>query len=156
VELRSRIFEPYFSTKQLADRPGTGLGLATTYGIVQQHEGTIEVGDAAPRGAHFRVRLPAASEGVSVSRTTTPIRKGTGRILIVEDDEDVRRATRGLLELLGYEVLEAHDGEHALVVFRDRAGEIDVILLDVVMPKQGGRTTLPALRAIREVPVVIT
>ena len=160
VELRSRVFEPYFTTKNSAERPGTGLGLSTVYGIVQQHGGSIVIGDAAPHGARFVISLPGAAPAVTgEARRPAVLRHGTGRILVVEDDEAVRRSTRSLLELLGYEVVEATDGIAAVDVFRRDAGAaraIDAVLLDVVMPRQSGRATLPALRAIREVPVVIT
>jgi signal transduction histidine kinase len=156
AELRSRVFEPYFTTKQMADAPGTGLGLSTVYGIVQQHGGTIELDDVRPHGARFVVRLPAAEAGAAASEDLAPLRHGTGRVLIVEDDDMVRSATRHLLELLGYTVEEAADGVAAVAMFRDHASQIDAVLLDVVMPRQGGRATLPALRAIRDVPVVVT
>ena len=160
VELRSRVFEPYFTTKSSAERPGTGLGLSTVYGIVQQHGGSIVIGDATPHGARFVISIPGATSAAAVDARRAPaLRHGTGRVLVVEDDEAVRRATRSLLELLGYDVIEAVDGVAAVDVFRRDAittQEIDAVLLDVVMPRQSGRATLPALRAIREVPVVIT
>jgi signal transduction histidine kinase len=154
--LRARIFEPYFTTKHAGDEPGTGLGLSTVYGIVQQHGGAIDIGDAAPHGARFLIRLPGVAAGVTDSERAAPLRHGSGRILIVEDDDLVRTSTRNLLEMLGYTVEEAADGVDAVAAFRDHAGDIDAVLLDVVMPRQGGRVTLPALRAIRDVPVVIT
>jgi two-component system, cell cycle sensor histidine kinase and response regulator CckA len=166
--LRTRVFEPYFTTKRALaapggtadhpDRAGTGLGLSTVYGIVQQLGGTIEIGDARPRGARFTIRVPAASTlARPPTRLPAPaLRRGTGRILLVEDDEPVRTSTRGLLELLGYQVLEAADGVAALSLFRQEAASIDAVLLDVIMPRQGGRATLPALRAIRPVPVLVT
>ena len=155
--LRTRIFEPYFTTKTRADRPGTGLGLSTVYGIVQQLGGTIEVGDRAPRGARFVVTIPAAAAPATIARAeAAPLRRGAGRVLLVEDDDSVRRATSGLLEMLGYDVVEAVDGLDAVDLFRRQATTIDLVLLDVIMPRQGGRVTLPALRAIRDVPVVVT
>jgi len=154
--LRARVFEPYFTTKQRGDVAGTGLGLSTAYGIVQHHGGAIEIRDAAPQGARFLIRLPAVAAGVAVSEGAAPLERGAGQVLLVEDDDHVRRATRHLLEILGYSVIEASDGVDAVAVFRDHATEIDAVLLDVVMPRQGGRTTLPALRAIRDVPVVVT
>jgi signal transduction histidine kinase len=171
AELRSRIFEPYFTTKQRGELPGTGLGLSTVYGIVKQHGGTIDVTEAeppnsvrssgAPRppggpGARFVVRLPAVAGVEPAADREQPVRRGSGRVLIVEDDEQVRRSTRHVLELLGYHVIEAVDGIEAVELFRRAPESIDAVLLDVVMPRQGGRVTLPALRAIRDVPVVVT
>jgi len=156
-DLRLRVFEPYFSTRQLADRPGTGLGLSTVYGIVQQLGGSIEIRDAVPRGARFVIALPAsASAAADAHRAAVPVRRGRGRILLVDDDEPVRRGTRRLLEVLGYEVIEAGDGIAAVDLFRAQSAGIDAVMLDVIMPRQSGRATLPALRAIREVPVVVT
>jgi CheY-like chemotaxis protein len=129
------------------------------YGVVQQHGGSIVVGDGAPHGARFVISLPGVAAGAPSPARRAPapeLRHGTGRVLVVEDDEQVRRATRTLLEMLGYDVVEASDGLDALDVFRSHAPTIDAVLLDVVMPRQSGRATLPALRAIREVPVVVT
>jgi two-component system cell cycle sensor histidine kinase/response regulator CckA len=155
-EMRARIFEPYFTTKARGETPGTGLGLSTAFGIVRAHGGEITIADAEPHGAKFVVRLPGAAAGLAEGSSPSVVQRGHGRVLLVEDDEQVRRSTRHLLEFLGYEVVEAADGLDAVDVFRDQAATIDAIVLDIVMPRQGGRLTLPALRAIRAVPVVVT
>jgi signal transduction histidine kinase len=154
AELRGRIFEPYFTTKRSPERPGTGLGLATVYGIVQHHGGSIAVGDAEP-GARLTVRLPGVAQAGEARAADTTLRPGSGRILLVDDDELVRRATRDLLQALGYQVVEACDGVEAVERFQAEPVAIDAVLLDVVMPRQGARATLPALLAIRPVPVVV-
>jgi signal transduction histidine kinase/CheY-like chemotaxis protein len=147
--VRDRMFEPYVSTK----RHGGGLGLATVYGIVEEHHGAIEALDHPPRGTIVRVTLPLASGEVlrrPRQRETTRGRlaTGSGTVLLVEDEQLVRVATFRALKQLGYQVIACADGDEAIEIFRDRRGDINGVVLDVAMPKMSGRQTYLALREI--------
>lgn len=140
-ETMTRIFEPFFTTKPPGS--GTGLGLATVYGIVSQHEGWIEVDTNPGRGSTFKVYFAAnapAPTGANRQRKEPVSQPTTGgeTILVVEDEEAVRRLVGTLLQRCGYRVLEAADGRHALKVWREHPGKIDLLLTDMVMP--GGIT----------------
>jgi two-component system, cell cycle sensor histidine kinase and response regulator CckA len=159
-ELRERVFEPYFTTKdQSADR-GTGLGLATVLGIVEGHGGVIEIDSGLEgRGTTMRVTLPAASaerhqEPVSRLRRELDRPTGAGLVLVVDDDQIVLRALTRAIEILGYTVLPAPDGESALAILRAQHAEIRAIVLDMVMPTMSGRAAYTAMRQIANVPVL--
>ncbi len=129
-----RLFEPFFSTKNVCH--GTGLGLASVYGIVQQQGGWIEVESAIGKGSTFRIYLPAVAhitEGQSAV-DSQPLVFGSGTILLVEDNNNLRRTTRNLLEKLGYEVLEVEDAQHALNIWQEYHEKIDLLYTDMVMP----------------------
>jgi len=131
-----RIFEPFFTTKEIGK--GTGLGLATVYGIVKQHDGWLEVNSEPGKGATFDVFLPAAEgkavPGKSETVSTAPVAGGTETILIVEDEQILREMARDILQDCGYRILEASTGREALEVWRQFASEIDLLLTDLVMP----------------------
>jgi signal transduction histidine kinase/ActR/RegA family two-component response regulator len=152
AELRDRVFEPYFTTKTQGAERGTGLGLATAYGIVESHGGTIEIVDGlGPKGTTIRVTLPAAQRPAPQAPPRSPIeavRSGAGTILVVDDDPMVLRALAAALGSLGYGVLEACGGAEAVDLVRERRGEIRAVLLDMVMPRMGGAATYVALRAL--------
>ena len=147
--VRSRIFEPFFTTKPIGQ--STGLGLATVYGILRQHEGNIEVHSTPGAGAMFTVYLPVA-EGASaeVAPRVAPPVNGTGSetILLVEDEASVRRLARRVLEARGYTVLEAANAGEALVLC-ERHEAIDMLLTDVIMPMMNGRELAERVRALR-------
>jgi signal transduction histidine kinase/CheY-like chemotaxis protein len=148
--IRDRIFEPYFTTKTSGPVRGTGLGLATVYGIVHAHRGSVEVEDRSP-GTVMRVRLPRApqsgpAEPVSAPRDT--LVSGTGTILVIDDEPTVLQATAQTLESLGYQVLRARDGVEAVEIYRQHHADIAAVVLDMVMPRLDGRSTYQALRAI--------
>jgi PAS domain S-box-containing protein len=134
----AQIFEPFFTTKEAGK--GTGLGLATVYGIVRQSGGGIDLDTSPGRGTAFRVHLPVARESVDVQSTEgveepTP---AAGTILLVEDERSLRTILRRLLETAGYAVLEAESGDAALMLARAHRANIDVLLTDVMMPGMDG------------------
>ncbi len=134
-EIVGRIFEPFFTTK--APGRGTGLGLATVFGIVKQHHGAIKVESALGQGASFQVFLPASAEAQTIAVEPAPAqpRGGTETILVVEDEVSVRLLTRRLLERAGYRVIEASHGVEALAQWDRQEGKIDLLLTDMVMPE---------------------
>jgi CheY-like chemotaxis protein len=145
---QERVFEPFFTTKEPGK--GTGLGLATVYGIVKQSNGYIQLTSTQGRGTTFWIFLPRAREGVA---KPTPIdvvhhaRPSAGTtVLIVEDEPQVRGAAARVLRRHGYTVLECENGLEALSIWKDRSGEIALIVTDVVMPQMGGRELVRSLR----------
>ncbi|UFS71388.1 ATP-binding protein [Geomonas sp. RF6] len=133
-DTQRRIFEPFFTTKEAGK--GTGLGLASVYGIVRQHSGSILVYSEPRRGTTFKVYLPCAGETAveAAESGSTEIVGGTEVILLVEDDEIVRSLTETVLGSLGYTVLVAEDGKKALKLLEEHGGEVQLLLTDVVMP----------------------
>jgi PAS domain S-box-containing protein len=150
-ETLDRLFEPFFSTKEKGK--GTGLGLATVYGIVKQSGGHIAVESSPGRGTTFRIWLPEVeleSEAAPpVSPAGTAVPAGTETILLVEDEDAVRGLLHEVLASSGYTVLQASSGAHALRLSRAHAGRIDLLLTDVVMPGMGGREVATLLVAER-------
>ncbi|HEX7672416.1 MAG TPA: PAS domain S-box protein [Polyangiaceae bacterium] len=135
-----RVFEPFFTTKPKGK--GTGLGLATVYGIVKQSGGFVSFSSEPQKGTSFRVYLPRAEEPAAMNSRSGihPVpSRGTETILMVEDDDGVRRLGCHVLTLLGYTVLCAESGGQALDLARDHKGKIDLVLTDVVMPEMSGR-----------------
>ncbi|MFA6147694.1 MAG: PAS domain S-box protein [bacterium] len=150
-----RIFEPFFTTK--GPEKGTGLGLAVVYGIVKQHNGFIHVSSDPGKGTTFEIRLPAvdAEPAPRAAAKEERARGGNETILLAEDDEPVRTLAERILKECGYRVLSARNGEEAIAVFRENAGGIRLAILDVMMPRKGGkeafevmRRTSPALKVI--------
>jgi two-component system cell cycle sensor histidine kinase/response regulator CckA len=150
-ELLDKIFEPFFTTKAVNE--GTGMGLATVYGIVEQAGGHINVSNVEGGGAAFRIFLPEAAESelaeiapVEVKAKAPRDLSGAGRILFVEDEAAVRGIAARLLRQRGYEVIEAEDGEQALELAEQHAGTIDMMISDVIMPGLDGPALLKKAR----------
>ncbi len=157
AETMEHIFEPFFTTKEMGK--GTGLGLATVYGIVKQHKGFIDVESAPGRGTAFRVFLPVGQGEVKAQDKSAdlPLKGGAERILIAEDNEDLRDTTRLILENLGYQVFTAATGEEAMHTFEQAKPPIDLALLDVVLPVINGPDVYQKMSAIRpDLPVIFT
>jgi PAS domain S-box-containing protein len=143
-ETRARLFEPFFTTKERGK--GTGLGLATVYGIVKQHRGAVSVSSTKGHGATFRVYFPCTRDGVQIAPQTATALPGRGEtVLVAEDDPSVRTLVKSVLERNGYRVLVAEDGLAALELARREKGRIDLLLSDVIMPGMNGRALRDAL-----------
>jgi CheY-like chemotaxis protein len=140
------MFEPFFTTKPQGK--GTGLGLATVYGLVQQHGGGIEVHSEPGKGTRFRIYFPIATEGTPATRRAADeveVRGGSETVLVVEDDHQLRRSAKRSLEAAGYQVLTAADGLEALETLRQTTG-VRLVFSDLVMPRLGGRALYDAAR----------
>ncbi len=151
-----RIFEPFFTTKDLSK--GTGLGLATVYGIVRQHGGFLHVYSEVGVGTTFRVYLPTTA-AITASHVPAddaqPVRGGSGLILVAEDHEGLRELARETLEGLGYSVITARDGEEAVREFENHSAEIELLLFDVVLPKMNGPKAYARICALKpDVPII--
>jgi len=149
-ETQSRIFEPFYTTKELGK--GTGLGLATVYGIVKQSGGFIWVYSEHGRGTTFKVYLPRVENSVAALRPSNrqaDACKGTETVLVVEDAEPLRALIREFLKLGGYTVLEAENGKEAIRIAGAFGGPIHLLLTDVVMPRMGGQQLAEQLMSIR-------
>ncbi|MGD8338199.1 MAG: response regulator [Desulfobacterales bacterium] len=146
-ETKKRVFEPFFTTKFL----GRGLGLAATYGIVKNHGGWISIESQLDRGTSVRIYLPAVREikEKKAQRVHKEPLKGTGTILLIEDELAVIETLRKLLERLGYKVLEAKTGKGAIRLVRAYEGEIDLAILDVFLPDMNGNKVYPLLKEFR-------
>ncbi|MBI4682794.1 MAG: response regulator [Nitrospirae bacterium] len=133
-----RIFEPFYTTKEVGK--GTGLGLAIVYGIINHHNGHINVCSEEGKGTTFRILLPLSGEpgGTKTGETFVPM-GGMETILLAEDEENLRALIKGVLEDKGYSVIEAADGREVIQKSREHAGRIDLVILDVIMPQINGR-----------------
>ncbi len=156
-ETRQRIFDPFFTTKP----EGTGLGLSALLGIVRSHHGALTLDTAPGKGACFTIWLPAlpgeAEAGEASTDSFQSFAPTEGLVLVVDDEETVRRIARKMLEREGVRVIEAEDGDQGLRAFRQRMDEIALVLLDLTMPKMGGDEVFRRLHRLRpEVPVLLS
>ncbi len=147
-ETQERIFEPFFTTKEMGR--GTGLGLASVYGIIKSHGGYINVYSEKEKGTVFTIYLPA-SEKIALKEIESgpaAIIKGSGTILLIDDEEMILDVGIELLEELGYTVKSAMSGPEAIDVFKEERGKIDLIIMDMIMPGMGGGETFDRLKEI--------
>ncbi|MBW2738864.1 MAG: response regulator [Deltaproteobacteria bacterium] len=147
-ETREHIFEPFFTTKEVGK--GTGLGLSTIYGIVKQNNGFIWVYSEPGKGTTFKIYLPKVKNAKPEEKKQTPVDDpgGSETVLIVEDDDNLRKLAQKALLQHGYKLLVAEDGEDALKVCKEYDGQIDLMITDVVMPKMGGREAADRLQPL--------
>ncbi len=142
-----RVFEPFFSTKEKGR--GVGLGLASAYGIIKEHGGIINVASELGHGTIFSIYLPASTKKISRELTKNKtIIKGDETILLVDDESTIVEVCGELLSTLGYNVLQARNGKEALKIFEEYKGQIDLVILDMIMPGLSGGETFDALRRI--------
>jgi len=146
-EIQSRIFEPFFTTKEMAH--GSGMGLASAYGIIKNHDGIITVDSEVGKGTTFDIYLPAADEEiVEVKEVANEERKGTGTILFVDDDEGIADVGCRVLGKLGYDALVASSGVEALKLFVENQDKIDLVILDMIMPVMSGGEVFDRLKEL--------
>ncbi|OGP49374.1 MAG: hypothetical protein A2Y79_09620 [Deltaproteobacteria bacterium RBG_13_43_22] len=144
---QKRVFDPFFTTKEMGR--GTGLGLASAYGIVKNHSGIINIYSEKGHGTTFNIYLPVTEKKIK-EETNFPeeILTGTGTILFVDDEEDIVQIGRRLLERLGYRVISARNGSEAVEIYRREGRLIDLVILDMIMPEMGGGETFDRLKEI--------
>ncbi len=151
-----RIFEPLFTTKPPGQ--GTGLGLASVYHIIKNHQGAIQVQSQKGRGSTFHIFLPVSQSlpEILAPKDSSRIVYGHGTVLVVDDEPVLRRVAARLLEKLGYRVIQAPDGENAVEIFHERSQKIDLVLMDMIMPGMDGLQTLERIRALdSQVPIIL-
>jgi len=147
-EHQARVFEPFFTTKD--NKKGTGMGLAMVYGIVKNHGGAVELVSQPGHGATFNIYLPLRAElaAPQAGKAADPIPKGSGRILVIDDEEVVCRTAVRMLEALGYQAIPVPDPREAIECYRKADGAFDLVVLDMIMPGMSGRECFYALREI--------
>ncbi len=147
-ELLPHIFEPFFTTKEVGK--GTGLGLATVYGIVKQHNGHITCDSSRATGTTFKVYLPALEADTDLEDSTveTPLIGGNETVLLVEDEDLVRDLGSEILANFGYDVIVAENGEQALEIYQKHKDRISLVILDLIMPEMDGRRCLKEILQI--------
>ncbi len=145
-KIRERIFDPFFTTKEVGK--GTGLGLAMVYGIIRQHDGFIDMSSEVGKGTVFHIYLPIIKKADAVELIPEDLTApgGSELILLAEDDSMIRKLTVEILTTQGYRVIVAEDGEEAVIKFRENAAAIDMLLLDVMMPKMNGKAAFDKIR----------
>jgi polar amino acid transport system substrate-binding protein len=147
---KQKIFEPFFTTKEVGR--GTGLGMAIVYGIVKQHKGYINLYSQVGKGTAFKIYLPVHSgqgEQRGKSTATSPVMTGTETVLLAEDDATLRAFFRDVLTEYGYTVVIAEDGEDAIRKFAERKDEIQVCVIDMIMPKKSGKDVYDEIQRIK-------
>jgi PAS domain S-box-containing protein len=150
-EVRQRIFEPFFTTRHMGK--GTGMGLASVYGIIKNHEGFINCYSAPGRGTTFTVHFPAVpgkapGEAPRAPEPAEAAVSGNGTVLVVDDEKEVLKVAREMLAGLGYTVLCAESGAEAVDLFREHSQDVSVVLLDMIMPRMSGAATFEKIREI--------
>jgi hypothetical protein len=146
-ETLERIFEPFFTTKEVGK--GTGLGLSTVIGIIKSHGGFVNVYSEVRKGTEFKVYLPALEESETLIVEDLELPRGRGELILVVDDEAaIRKITQTSLQSYGYRVLSASDGIEAIALFAQHKTEIDLVLIDMMMPNMDGVTAIRTLQKI--------
>ncbi|MDY6988351.1 MAG: PAS domain S-box protein [Thermodesulfobacteriota bacterium] len=144
---RQRVFEPFFTTKEMGG--GTGLGLASAYGIIKNHGGIIDVYSEPGQGATFNIYLPASEKEIEKdAEPLVDVLEGTETVLLVDDEDMIIEVGREMLTALGYKVIAASSGRRALELYEEKKGEIDMVVLDLVMPDMGGAEVYERLKEI--------
>ncbi len=150
----SQVFDPFFTTKE--KERGTGLGLTSVYGVIQNHDGFIRMESVVGKGTEVTILLPASDkQAVSTNADKAGMVRGTGTVLLVDDEKFVRDITRDMLTMLGFEVISVGSGKEAISVYREQHAEIRLVILDLIMPGMGGQETYRNLKAINEQVVVL-
>jgi signal transduction histidine kinase/ActR/RegA family two-component response regulator len=145
---RERIFDPFFTTKEMGR--GTGLGLASAYGIIKSHGGIINAHSKKGEGSTFYIYLPASEKTIEREQSVIDtIINGKGKVLLIDDEEMIIKVAGGILHQLGYEVMVARSGREAVEIFQANKDNIDIVILDMIMPDMGGSETFDALKVIR-------
>jgi len=146
-ETLERIFDPFFTTKEMGR--GTGLGLASVYGIIKGHGGYVDVDSKEKHGSTFSIFLPASEKEVRKRvKSADRVIKGTGTVLLVDDEEVIVEVGRDLLKAMGYRALVAKDGKEAVEVYKKNRDDIDIVVLDMVMPNIGGGEAYDRMKEI--------
>ncbi len=148
-ETMERIFEPFYTTKEPGK--GTGLGLSICYGIVKQHNGYINVSSEPGKGTTFQICFPLVASAGESEKTAEvrPVAGGTETILLIEDSEEIRQILREVLTGVGYTVIEAADGQDGVDKFREHQAEVDLLILDVIMPRKNGKEAYDEICAMK-------
>ena len=145
---RQRIFEPFFTTKEFGH--GTGLGLASAYGIIQNHQGTIAVDSQVDEGTTFHIYLPASEKGIKDEKLFFEYdHNGPQTVLLVDDEDYILKVGSQILQKLGYTVLTAASGKEALEIYTANRDKIDIVVLDMIMPGMGGGETYDSIKALK-------
>lgn len=143
-----KIFEPFFSTKKKGE--GTGLGLATVYGAVVNHHGAIEINSELSVGTSFFILIPSSKEKIETKTKRTLLEEGKGNILVVDDEEIIRISSKNMLEDMGYGVFTAENGKVAVDIYNEKNHEIDIVLMDMLMPVMNGHQAFFKLKEINK------
>ena len=147
AETMARIFEPFFTTKGVGK--GTGLGLASAYGIIRNHKGFIQVESEKGNGSTFKIYLPASpDESIDESKQRETLQKGRGTILVVDDEKESIDAAEVMLRTLGYDVMHAQGGDEAIKLYRENMDSLDLITLDAIMPEMSGKEVYRRLKEL--------
>jgi CheY-like chemotaxis protein len=148
-ETRSKIFEPFFTTKFA----GRGLGMSAVLGIIRSHHGALHITTKRGEGTTMTVYFPVSSKHMDKQSEPSGealLHKHTGTILLIDDEESVHATVSGMLKEMGYEVLKAHDGKQGVEVFQQHMNDIDLVLMDMMMPVMDGKACFSALKAIQK------